>query len=72
MARKLLPRNEIGQFKGDVPRQVKARVEEFAQELFQEFPDVDVFDLERIVVRELAFQASMQMLKDANTTQEEK
>lgn len=73
MARSVLPRNEIGQFIGDIPDKVGERTAQFAKELFKEFPDVDLWDLECIVFHSFPFQASLQMLAEAaeNNNKEE-
>lgn len=69
MARTIIPRNDVGQFTGDIPRQIKVEVEKFAKDLFKKFPDVDVFDVENIVSRAFSYQASMQLLAEATIRQ---
>lgn len=69
MARECLPRNEMGQMTGDIPRQVGNMVEEFAEKLCKEFPTVDFFDLSNMAMRHLSFGISMVMLHEATIRQ---
>ena len=68
MARECLPRNpETRQYTGELSGQIGDRARELVEQLCEEFPTVDLFDLEHIFTRAAAHAFSMQLLKDFNT-----
>lgn len=65
MSRQIIPRNAQGQFTGNTPAEIKKKFEELAQELYDAFPTVDIFDIQTVAIRSLTWIGSMTMLRES-------
>ena len=65
MKREVIKRNDVGQYTGNIPDEIKSRTNEFCDKLFSEFSDVDLFDIETLITTELKKCITFTMLKEA-------
>lgn len=65
MSRQIIPRNTNGQYSGPTPVAIQKKCEELAREIYEAFPDVDLFDIQNQAIRAILWIGSVKMLEEA-------
>ena len=65
MSRQIIPRNADGQYLGHTPVDIQKKCEELARELYEAFPEVDLFDIQNQAIRALLWIGTVKMLEEA-------
>lgn len=69
MSRQIIPRNADGQYLGNTPVDIQKKCEELARELYEAFPEVDLFDIQDQAIRSLFWIGAVKMLEEAKGEQ---
>ena len=69
MSRQIIPRNADGQYSGDIPVKILEKCEELAREIYEAFPEVDLFDIQNQAIRALLWMGTVKMLEEAKGEQ---